>query len=47
MSNSSGGKGSAPRPYSVDPKTFAENFSRIFGDKSKTPSKPIPNGKPS
>ena len=28
------GKGSAPRPMSVDKKTFDENFARIFGNKS-------------
>lgn len=28
---SDGGKGSAPRPFSVDQKTFDENFDRIFG----------------
>lgn len=27
------GKGSSPRPYSVDEKTFAENWDRIFGKK--------------
>ncbi len=27
------GKGSAPRPYSVDQKTFEDNFNRIFGKK--------------
>ena len=26
-----GGKGSAPRPYSVDQDTFASNWERIFG----------------
>ena len=29
---SDGGKGSAPRPYSVDRKTFEENWNAIFGD---------------
>lgn len=27
---SDGGKGSSPRPYSVDMKTFDDNFDRIF-----------------
>lgn len=27
------GKGSAPRPYSVDAETFANNFDAIFGKK--------------
>lgn len=26
------GKGSKPRPYSVDQKTFGDNWDRIFGD---------------
>lgn len=30
---SNGGKGSAPRPYSVDQKTFDNNWDRIFGKK--------------
>lgn len=30
---SSGGKGSAPRPYSVDQKTFDDNWDKIFGKK--------------
>ena len=30
---SDGGKGSAPRPYSVDRKTFEENWDKIFGKK--------------
>ena len=31
-----GGKGSTPRPYSVDTKTFANNWDAIFGKKKKT-----------
>lgn len=27
------GKGSSPRPYSVDAKTFDNNWERIFGSK--------------
>lgn len=30
---SDGGKGSAPRPYSVDTEIFFSNFERIFGKK--------------
>ena len=36
MSNESGninGKGSKPRPFSVDRKTFEENWEKIFGKK--------------
>lgn len=32
------GKGSKPRPYSVDRQTFDDNWERIFGDKNKQPS---------
>lgn len=32
---SNGGKGSAPRPYSVDQETFASNWDRIFSNKEK------------
>jgi hypothetical protein len=32
----SGGKGSKPRPYSVDQKTFDSNWDNIFGKKKKT-----------
>ena len=32
---SDGGKGSSPRPYSVDQKTFADNWEAIFGKKSQ------------
>jgi hypothetical protein len=28
------GKGSSPRPLSVDRKTFNDNFDKIFGNKS-------------
>lgn len=30
-----GGKGSRPRPYSVDKKNFDENWDRIFGKKKE------------
>lgn len=30
---SDGGKGSSPRPFSVDQETFASNWDRIFGKK--------------
>jgi hypothetical protein len=30
---SDGGKGSSPRPYSVDQKTFSENWNNIFKKK--------------
>ena len=30
---SDGGKGSSPRPYSVDKKTFDKNWEKIFGPK--------------
>lgn len=29
-----GGKGSSPRPYSVDQKTFADNWEKIFSKKT-------------
>jgi hypothetical protein len=29
------GKGSRPRPYSVDQKTFDSNWDQIFGNKEK------------
>lgn len=32
---SDGGKGSRPRPYSVDRKTYENNWEAIFGDKQK------------
>ena len=31
-----GGKGSRPRPFSVDKKTFDDNWNTIFGRKKKT-----------
>ena len=31
MKMSDGGKGSSPRPYSVDTETYEKNFSAIFG----------------
>jgi hypothetical protein len=33
---SDGGKGSKPRPFSVDQETFENNFDRIFGKKKKS-----------
>jgi hypothetical protein len=33
---SDGGKGSKPRPFSVSPEKFANNFDAIFGKKKKT-----------
>lgn len=33
---SDGGKGSRPRPYSVDQKTFDSNWDAIFNKKKKT-----------
>lgn len=33
------GKGSNPRPFSVDKKTFDENFDRIFRKKNEEKSK--------
>lgn len=35
-SMSDGGKGSSPRPFSVDQKTFDENWDRIFNRKKPT-----------
>jgi hypothetical protein len=32
------GKGSRPRPFSVDRKTFESNWEKIFGKKSKKKS---------
>ena len=34
---SDGGKGSSPRPFSVDRKTFENNWNNIFGKKDMTP----------
>lgn len=39
------GKGSRPRPYSVDRKTFESNWDKIFG-KKKTKSKKEKLAKP-
>ena len=33
---SDGGKGSKPRPFSVDKETFDNNFDKIFGKKKNT-----------
>jgi hypothetical protein len=33
------GKGSRPRPFSVDRKTFENNWDKIFGKKNKVPRK--------
>lgn len=33
---SDGGKGSKPRPFSVDQKTFDSNWDTIFGKKKQT-----------
>ena len=43
------GKGSKPRPYSVDADTFASEWARIFGAKSEdsSPSEAKPEGQPS
>ena len=35
---SDGGKGSSPRPFSVDQKTFDANWDAIFGKKKQTNS---------
>lgn len=48
---SDGGKGSAPRPFSVDAKTFAKNWDAIFSkptdkqpiQQNLPPDKRIPN----
>ena len=34
---SDGGKGSKPRPFSVDQETFENNFDKIFGKKNTLP----------
>ena len=36
------GKGSKPRPYSVDQKTFEDNWDKIFGKKEEYPPKWVP-----
>lgn len=33
-------KGSTPRPYSVDRKTFDKNWERIFGNKKTSGKRP-------
>jgi hypothetical protein len=35
VSEGQNGKGSKPRPYSVDQKTFEDNWSKTFGAKNK------------
>jgi hypothetical protein len=35
MKNLDGGKGSSPRPYSVDAETFSDNWDLIFNKKKK------------
>ena len=40
---SDGGKGSIPRPYSVDQKTFANNWEATFGKKKMMPQTVIGN----
>ncbi len=35
MSKSDGGKGSTPRPFSVDQKKYSENWDRIFKQKEQ------------
>ena len=37
---SNGGKGSAPRPFSVDHKTYSDNWDTIFTKKTKPIEKP-------
>ena len=37
---SDGGKGSSPRPKSVDSNTFADNWDRIFGKKKEIKEEP-------
>lgn len=32
-----GGKGSNPRPFAVDSKTYEDNWDRIFGKKKENP----------
>ena len=39
MSSWHGGKGSKPRPYSVDKKKFDDNWDRIFGKKDQKDEK--------
>ena len=35
------GKGSRPRPFSVDRKTFESNWEKIFGKKTKKTKKKV------
>ena len=42
---SDGGKGSAPRPFSVDQKTYENNWEAIFGKKDKKDEVGIGEGK--
>ena len=44
---SDGGKGDKPRPYSVDRKTFENNWDAIFGDKQKNKEESEPSEKES
>ena len=39
-----GGKGSAPRPFSVSDEVFAKNFEAIFGKKNDKPKNPTESG---
>jgi hypothetical protein len=41
--SSDGGKGSRPRPYSVDQKTFDNNWDRIFNKKKQSESEEFDN----
>jgi hypothetical protein len=41
---SDGGKGSAPRPFSVSDEVFAKNFEAIFGKKNDKPKNPTESG---
>jgi len=49
MSQWHGGKGSSPRPFSVDKKKFDDNWDRIFGKKheknEESEKKVLPNEK--
>jgi hypothetical protein len=38
---SDGGKGSSPRPYSVDSDTFANNWDAIFGKKKRVDNEAV------
>ena len=42
---SDGGKGSAPRPFSVTDDVFARNFEAIFGKKDEKAKNPPESGK--